>query len=138
MLFNTHMICNTYEFIIVRLTIMNKFTITPYRKTIANYLHCKHLDIDIGYYKLIKVRTYTSAVHEILNDLFARAKIKDYSTDKRIYITVCICDPTNNRPIIDLSYVHYHSIGIDPLYTFEMNLNNRLIRHELYMDDIAK
>lgn len=129
---------NPYEFIFVRKTIMNKFTPTPFRKIITHYLRNNEFDHNNIYYKHILVRTYTSEVHERLNELFSRVKVKDFSTNNRIYTTVRIYHSKKPNHFIDLSYVHYHSIGIDPLYTFEMNINDRLIRHELYMDKLMQ
>ena len=117
---------------------MNKFTPNSFRKIITTYLCNKAFTVNNRYYKHIRVRTYTSEFHERLNELFSRVKVAAFSTKSRIYTTLRIYHSQNPKRFIDLTYVHYHSIGIDPLYTFEMNSNNRLIRHELYMDKLVK
>jgi hypothetical protein len=107
---------------------MSKFMQTEYKKVLYNYLYCKDIDSKIGYYKTVSVRTYTSVIHETLNALFSRIRIFDYSNSKHIHVILQIYNklqcsssssnllaPEKNNTLLYISYVHYHSIGMEPL-----------------------
>lgn len=112
---------------------MVRFTKNGYRKTLSTYIN--HADFDIGYYKLIYVRTYTSPIHNVLNELFSRIKIFDYSNDKRIHAILRVFETSaqnvnKKQGFTDISYSHYHYIGMDPAASFIIYKPTSCIRYE--------
>jgi hypothetical protein len=117
---------------------MFQFTKNGYRKTLSTYVN--HLDFDIGYYKLVYVRTYTSPIHNVLNELFSRIKIFDYSNDKHIHTILRIFETSDtvigkHNAFTDVSYIHYHSIGMNPSATFIISKFARQIRYDSQFTD---
>ena len=112
---------------------MVQFTKNGYRKTLSTYINM--VDFDVGYYKLIYVRTYTSPIHNVLNELFSRIKIFDYSNDKRIHAILRVFENSaqnvnKKQGFTDISYSHYHYIGMDPSATFIIYKPTSCIRYE--------
>lgn len=109
------------------------FTKNGYRKTLSTYINM--VDFGIGYYKLIQVRTYSSPTHNILHELFSRIKIFDYSNDKHIHAILRVfetsADNANKKQgFTDISYSHYHYIGMDPSVSFIICKPTSCIRYE--------
>jgi len=96
--------------------------------------------------RIVRVRTFTSSLHEILNRLFERIEHIDNSSDKYIAARVRVYKTPirhnndnaydNNYQFTEISFTHFHSILFEPCYAFIIKKLNKTIHYDTeFMDN---